>query len=254
MLALGITLVAWFFVALTESNLDAAIGPLPLGTYLGALVGMEAMAGAGPGAAEPSSVEYGVGMLELAGRTPPTFSPPLEGEGWLAVNGCCGPEGVHRSAVLAVNGVLYDSQRFAIDWMRLNEDGQLVVGDPSKTENYVGYGAKVMATADGVVVGTLDELEDNVPGQLSDPNSITIETVDGNHVIIDHGNGLYSFYAHPRKAALRSRSETKSRLGTNWVCWATPATPVRRTYTSKEWSDPRRQDRTGFRTFSTRSC
>ena len=26
MLALGITLVAWFFVALTESNLDAAIG------------------------------------------------------------------------------------------------------------------------------------------------------------------------------------------------------------------------------------
>lgn len=71
MLALGITLVAWFFVALTESNLDAAIGPLPLGTYLGALVGMEAMAGAGPGAAEPSSVEYGVGMLELAGRTPP---------------------------------------------------------------------------------------------------------------------------------------------------------------------------------------
>ena len=233
MLALGITLVAWFFVALTESNLDAAIGPLPLGTYLGALVGMEAMAGAGPGAAEPSSVEYGVGMLELAGRTPPTFSPPLEGEGWLAVNGCCGPEGVHRSAVLAVNGVLYDSQRFAIDWMRLNEDGQLVVGDPSKTENYVGYGAKVMATADGVVVGTLDELEDNVPGQLPDPNSITIETVDGNHVIIDHGNGLYSFYAHPRKAALRSRSETKSRLGTNWVCWATPATPVRRTCTSK---------------------
>ena len=34
MLALGITLVAWFFVALTESNLDASIGPLPFGTYL----------------------------------------------------------------------------------------------------------------------------------------------------------------------------------------------------------------------------
>jgi hypothetical protein len=35
MLALGITLVAWFFVALTEINLDAYIGPLPLGTCLG---------------------------------------------------------------------------------------------------------------------------------------------------------------------------------------------------------------------------
>jgi len=157
---------------------------------------IEAMAAAGPGATEPTSVEYGVGILELAGHTPPVFSPPLEGEGWLAVNGCCGPDGVHRSAVLAVDGNLYDAQRFAIDWMRLNEDGQLVVGDPSETESYVSYGATVMAAADGVVVDVLDALEDNVPGQLPDPNSITIETVDGNHVILDHGNGLYSFYAH----------------------------------------------------------
>ena len=32
---------------------------------------IEAMAAAGPGATEPSSVQYGVGALELAGRTPP---------------------------------------------------------------------------------------------------------------------------------------------------------------------------------------
>ena len=163
---------------------------------------IEAMAAAGPGATEPSSVQYGVGTLELAGRTPPVFSPPLEGEGWLAVNGCCGPDGVHRSAVLEVNGSLYDSQRFAIDWMRINEDGQIVVDDPSENENYVNYGAKVMAAADGVVVGMLDELEDNVPGQLPDPNSITLKNVDGNYVVIDHGNGLYSFYAHLQRGSV----------------------------------------------------
>ncbi len=163
---------------------------------------IEAMAAAGPGATEPSSVQYGVGTLELAGRTTPVFSPPLEGEGWLAVNGCCRPDGVHRSAVLEVNGSLYDSQRFAIDWMRINEDGQIVVDDPSENENYVNYGAKVMAAADGVVVGMLDELEDNVPGQLPDPNSITLKNVDGNHVVIDHGNGLYSFYAHLQRGSV----------------------------------------------------
>jgi hypothetical protein len=163
---------------------------------------IEAMAAAGPGATEPSSVQYGVGTLELAGRTPPVFSPPLEGEGWLAANGCCGPDGIHRSAVLAVNGSLYDSQRFAIDWMRINEDGQIVVDDPSENENYVDYGAKVMAAADGVVVGMLDELEDNVPGQLPDPNSITLKNVDGNYVVIDHGNGLYSFYAHLQRGSV----------------------------------------------------
>ena len=163
---------------------------------------IEAMAAAGPGASEPSSVRYGVGTLGLAGRTPPVFSPPLGGEGWLAVNGCCGPDGVHRGAVLEVNGSLYDSQRFALDWMRINEDGQIVVGDPSENENYVDYGAKVMAAADGVVVGMLDELEDNVPGQLPDPNSITLENVDGNFVVIDHGNGLYSFYAHLQRGSV----------------------------------------------------
>jgi hypothetical protein len=44
-LGLGTALVAGFFLAFTESNLDAAIGPLPFGTYLGALVGMEAALG-----------------------------------------------------------------------------------------------------------------------------------------------------------------------------------------------------------------
>ena len=167
---------------------------------------IEAMAAAGPGASEPSSVRYGVGTLELAGRTPPVFSPPLEGEGWLAVNGCCGPDGVHRGAVLEVNGSLYDSQRFAIDWMRINEDGQLVVGDPSENENYVDYGAKVMAAADGVVVGMLDELEDNVPGQLPDPNSITLETVDGNYVVIGPWQRTLQLLRTPPARQRRGRS------------------------------------------------
>ena len=42
-LGLGTALVAWFFLAFTESNVDASTIPLPFGTYLGALVGMEAM-------------------------------------------------------------------------------------------------------------------------------------------------------------------------------------------------------------------
>ena len=45
MLALGTALVAAFFLALVESNLNADIIPLPLGTYIGALLGMEAALG-----------------------------------------------------------------------------------------------------------------------------------------------------------------------------------------------------------------
>ncbi len=48
-------------------------------------------------------------------------------------------------------------------------------------------------------MATLDKLEDNKPGTVPDPSTFTkvgIAGVDGNSVVIDHGNGLYSFYAH----------------------------------------------------------
>jgi murein DD-endopeptidase MepM/ murein hydrolase activator NlpD len=80
--------------------------------------------------------------------------------------------------------------------MRLDDQGRLVTGDPSDVSNWVGYGARVIAAADGVVVSALNDLENQVPGSLPDPNTITVGNVDGNHVVIDHGNGLYSFYAH----------------------------------------------------------
>ena len=63
-----------------------------------------------------------------------------------------------------------------------------------------------MAAGDGVVVSTLDKLENNEPGALPDPNVFTelgIASVDGNHVVIDHGNGLYSFYAHLQKGSIK---------------------------------------------------
>jgi hypothetical protein len=40
------------------------------------------------------------------------------------------------------------------------------LGDPSEVENWVDYGAKVMAAADGEVIATLDGMKNNVPGKL----------------------------------------------------------------------------------------
>lgn len=59
-----------------------------------------AFASFGPdfGATEPSPVSYLAGSVDLSQRTPPVLSPPLEGEGWLAFNGCCEPGSVHRNA------------------------------------------------------------------------------------------------------------------------------------------------------------
>lgn len=155
----------------------------------------------GPHAAA-APAEYVAGAIEVSREPLPVLQPPLRGDRWVAVNGCCNSGIVHRGSLQGVNGGLYDAQRFAIDWMRLNADGEMVHGDPTDVHNFVDYGAKVYAVADGTVVAVLDDLPDQVPGTLPDPATITIQTVDGNHVILAIGHGLYAFYAHLQKGSV----------------------------------------------------
>jgi murein DD-endopeptidase MepM/ murein hydrolase activator NlpD len=37
---------------------------------------------------------------------------------------------------------------------------------------------------------------------LPDPKTITIANVDGNHIVIDLGNGIFAFYAHLQKGSV----------------------------------------------------
>jgi Peptidase family M23 len=131
-----------------------------------------------------------------------TIGPPLTGKGWVAANGCCMP-GVHRATSMPVNGQIHFSQRFAIDWMRMDEASHMVNGNPADVHSYPGYGAEVIAVADGKVVSAMNTLDDQVPGTLPDPNTITLENVNGNHVVMDLGQGAYAFYAHLQKGSVR---------------------------------------------------
>ncbi len=150
----------------------------------------------------PVPLSYVVANVDLLTKVP-VIGPPLSGKGWVAFNGCCGIGGAHRASSLPVNGKLYFAQRFAIDWMRLDESGRIVHGDASDVKNYTGYGADVLAVADGTVVDTLNKLDDQKPGSLPDPKTITVANVDGNHVVLDLGNGLFAFYAHLQKNSVK---------------------------------------------------
>jgi hypothetical protein len=150
----------------------------------------------------PVPLSYTVAPMALSQKLP-EIGPPLAGKGWVALNGCCGVTGAHRSTGLPVNGKIYFAQRFAIDWMRLDGTGSLVHGDPSDVHSYPAYGADVLAVADGTVVDTLNTLDDQKPGTLPDPSTITLENVDGNHVVLDLGSGLFAFYAHMQKGSVK---------------------------------------------------
>jgi murein DD-endopeptidase MepM/ murein hydrolase activator NlpD len=127
---------------------------------------------------------------------------PLRGNNWEAGNGPFNTSG-HRRALIPVEGKARIAQRFAIDWVRINADGKTFTGDAKNNKNYRAYGSDALAVADGVVTEVKDGIPENVPGQNSRAVPITLETVGGNHVILDIGHGRYAFYAHLQPGSLK---------------------------------------------------
>lgn len=146
-------------------------------------------------------------------RTGPiVISPPLRGDHWLAANGPSNTSG-HRRALIPINGRAVISQRFAIDWVKLGDDGQTYHADKLDNKNYYAFGSDALAVADGVVTEVKDGIPLNVPGLNSRAVPINLETIAGNHVILDIGNGNYAMYAHLQPGSIRVKVGDRVRRG-----------------------------------------
>jgi hypothetical protein len=133
-------------------------------------------------------------LTKIYRRAAVLVRPPLRGDGWVDGDGCCTIIGPHRFTVLPINGSERVPEHFAIDFIQLDAEGKLFTGDPKVLENWHYYGADVLAAAAGEVVEVVDDLPNQVPGEL--PASITAAEAGGNHVIIAMQDGRFALYAH----------------------------------------------------------
>jgi murein DD-endopeptidase len=131
----------------------------------------------------------------------PVIGAPLEGDNWLAGNGPSNTS-LHRRALIPINGRADISQRYAIDWVRLNPDGKTYQGDSKDNKNYRAYGAEIHAVADGVVTQIKDGIQQNIPGDTR-AVPMTLETIGGNHVIVQIADNVFALYAHMQPGSLR---------------------------------------------------
>jgi murein DD-endopeptidase len=144
----------------------------------------------------------GGGAVSVEQRAPLVISPPLRGEGWLALNGL-GNTSDHRRALIIANGKVSIAQRFATDWLLIGEGGQVFNTDPSENANWYGYGAEVLAVADAVVVAVQDGIPENAPLNGKRAVPITYETLGGNYVSLELSDGYFAFYAHLQPGSIR---------------------------------------------------
>lgn len=83
----------------------------------------------------------------------------------------------------------YADQRFAYDFLVVLA-GASHEGEGLTNGDYYCFGQPIRAPAAGTVVAAVDGVADNTPGEFADDAPL------GNHVVIDHGAGEYSFLAH----------------------------------------------------------
>jgi murein DD-endopeptidase MepM/ murein hydrolase activator NlpD len=131
--------------------------------------------------------------------------PPVRGDSWVAIDGP-GSKNHHTGGVLMFEGHMFVPQRFAIDFNRRYEDGEVVHGNPEDVHNYRCYGAEVFAVADGHVVAVRNDVPDN-PGK-SRTNALpdTLANLGGNRVVLDLGGGRFAGYYHLKPGSIRVKA------------------------------------------------
>ena len=136
---------------------------------------------------------------------------PLSGRGWLIGNGCCDELNPHRGAVIAINGAQYAPERFAIDFVQLDDEHRLFSGPVSTLSSYAYFGAPVYAVADGTVVHAEDGAAEETPGAL--PPGKGLSALTGNHVIMDLGMGHFAVYAHLQLRSIQVKTGDRLHRG-----------------------------------------
>lgn len=154
------------------------------------------------------------GSMLVSPNGPLVISPPLSGSRWFDAVGAGPTISQHRYSALPTSGALRVQEMFAIDWVKLDKQGRLWVGDVTKVENWFGYGQPITSATDGVVVKAVDRYPDQVPPVNNVPPGL--EDLSGNRVIVATQNGQtieYVAYAHLAPGSVAVKVGQNVRVG-----------------------------------------
>lgn len=140
--------------------------------------------------------------VAVSARPAREIAPPLRGQRWWTPNGPAN-DSIHRRILIPMSGNLWAPERYAVDWIMLGEDGKNYAGDPKRNASYHAYGQEILSVAAGKVVAVKDGIPENVPNSKEMAVPIDLETIGGNYVIVDIGEGLFAFYAHLQPGKIR---------------------------------------------------
>jgi len=99
------------------------------------------------------------------------------------------------------------NQRFAFDFLGVNEEGETRKGEAQVNEDYFAFGREILAPADGVVTDVITGVRDNVPGSMNPYLAL------GNAVFIQHREHEVSVLAHLKLGSIKVKVGDKVKRG-----------------------------------------
>jgi murein DD-endopeptidase MepM/ murein hydrolase activator NlpD len=76
-----------------------------------------------------------------------------------------------------------------------------------------GYGAEVLAVANGVVAAAMDDIPENAPAPAGAVVPIALENASGNYVALDLGRGRFAFYEHLKRGSVAVKAGDRVKSG-----------------------------------------
>ena len=135
---------------------------------------------------------------------------PLLGGPWVAVHSPDWPRG-HRRVFYLADGRQVLPGRFAIDWVRVDELGRIARGDENEVAHHYGYGAPVLAVADGRIVAIRDTASE--PATLDARAKHSVDDASGNYVVLQLPDRRFAIYEHLQPGSLKVRAGDRVRAG-----------------------------------------
>jgi hypothetical protein len=99
------------------------------------------------------------------------------------------------------------NQKFAFDFIGVNEDGGMHTGEGKANEEYFTFGREVLAPADGTVTDVIEGVRDNVPGSMNPYSAV------GNAVFIQHREHEVSMLAHLKLGSIKVKVGDEVKTG-----------------------------------------
>lgn len=115
-------------------------------------------------------------------------------------------------------GMKHNISRYGMDFVVIDAAGGHFRGEGKNVEDYYVFGKPVLAPAAGVVADSIEGRPDNRIGGFAMDYDKLLRTKDlrmfgGNFVVLDHGAGEFTFFAHLQNGSLKVKKGDRVAVG-----------------------------------------